>query len=307
MDVAPLTALKAKALGDAGQQWLASLPRLVADLEQEWQIEVGDSIGRGSASYVAAARTRAGDAVVLKLAMPDGLTGHGEFARELRAVELGQGRGYVTLLRSDAARRALLMERLGQPLAETGRTIEEQLAVIAELLAHASRPDAGAPPWRTGADQAAALETDVRTDWETCGRPCPERVIARAQQCARARHDAFEPASAVIIHGDAHSWNVLEDAGGGFKAIDPDAMLSHPAHDLAIPIRHWNDELLADDDPARRVREWCALLSSRSGADDQDIWEWAFLERVSTGLFVLRLGDPSGASFLQVAELLADS
>jgi streptomycin 6-kinase len=130
-------------------------------------------------------------------------------------------------------------------------------------------------------------------------------VLDRAEACAASQCDGFDEATAVVIHGDAHADNVLEDLRGGFKLIDPDAMLSHPAHDLAIPLRDWNEELLSGDAPAR-VRSWCAQLSEQSGAPADDIWEWAFLERVSTGLYLLRLGEPAGQSFLAVADRLLD-
>ena len=100
----------------------------------------------------------------------------------------------------------------------------------------------------------------------------------------------------MLIHGDAHPANVLEDPNdpNTYKLIDPDGMRSEPAHDLAIPLRDWTDELLAGDAVALG-HAWCRRLANRAGVDPRPIWEWAFVERVSTGLFLLRLGDPLGA------------
>ena len=116
----------------------------------------------------------------------------------------------------------------------------------------------------------------------------------------------------MLIHGDAHPANVLEDprdhgSPGAFKLIDPDGMLSEPAHDLAIPLRDWTDELLAGDDVVTTGLAWCARLGARAGAPARAIWEWAFVERVSTGLFLMQLGDPLGERFLHVADLWADA
>ena len=107
----------------------------------------------------------------------------------------------------------------------------------------------------------------------------------------------------MLIHGDAHPANVLEDPNdpGTYKLIDPDGMRSEPAHDLAIPLRDWTGELLAGDAVALG-HAWCRRLANRAGVDPRPIWEWAFVERVSTGLFLLRLGDPLGARFLAVAD-----
>jgi hypothetical protein len=48
------------------------------------------------------------------------------------------------------------------------------------------------------------------------------------------------------------------------------------------------------------------LLASRTGVDETAIWEWGFLERVSTGLYVLEFGDEHlTRRFLDTAEMLA--
>ena len=49
------------------------------------------------------------------------------------------------------------------------------------------------------------------------------------------------------MHGDAHSWNTLEAGAGTFKLVDPEGLVSEPAHDLAVPMRELNEELLEGD------------------------------------------------------------
>lgn len=292
---------KIEALGREGHAWADALPALIADLEREWDIEVSAPMDGGSAAYVAPATMADGTEAVIKLAMPDGLEGNGRFARELWAIQLGQGGGYVDLLRSDAERRVMLQERLGSPLSEGGFSVDDQLAITADLLARSWQPAAEPAESWDEAKQADFLHDFIGRLWEETGRPCSADVIERAQSLARARRDGFEAENAVVIHGDAHPVNVLQ-SGDGYKLIDPDAMLSSPAHDLGILLREWNDEVLADPP---LVGKWCAQLAGRTGAPADDIWQWAFIERVSTGLFILSFGDPSGGAFLQTAELLA--
>lgn len=51
------------------------------------------------------------------------------------------------------------------------------------------------------------------------------------------------------------------------------------------------------------LRERCAQLSRLTGADPRAIWEWGFVERVSTGLLALQAGrGPLGRALLAVAE-----
>lgn len=51
--------------------------------------------------------------------------------------------------------------------------------------------------------------------------------------------------------------------------------------------------------------ERCYLLAAYSGLDATAIWEWGYLERVSSGLYLLQLGAQAQAkAFLDTAELL---
>ena len=63
------------------------------------------------------------------------------------------------------------------------------------------------------------------------------------------RYAAFDASTAVLIHGDEHPSNLLEDPSHPrrFKLVDPEGLVSEPAHDLGIPIRTWTDELLDGD------------------------------------------------------------
>jgi streptomycin 6-kinase len=305
-DVNELTRAKLAALGDAGRRWLDGLSVTITDFEQQWEITTGDPLSGGTTALVLAARRSDGRDAVLKLAIPDSPDGGGAFARELRAVQLGQGRGYVELLASNAARGAMLLERLGRPLGAAGLPVEDQIEILAATVAQAWQPDPSSFHWRTEADQASALREFVRSRWSMLGHPCADRVIRRAERCAQRRADAFDPATAVVIHADAHPFNLLEAADGSYRATDPDAMLSHPAHELGIVLRDWSVELLNDDDdPQSRLDGWCRQLGEQFATPPEDISDWAYLERVSSGLYLLELGDARGHDFLAVADVLA--
>jgi streptomycin 6-kinase len=205
----------------------------------------------------------------------------------------------------------MMQERLGRPLADTGLPVEAQIEVIAATLRAGWRPVPADLRVRTGAEQADWLSEFIQSNWITLGRPCSPLTVERAIEYTRQRRAAFDADHAVLIHGDAHSHNLLEDPSGtapkGFKLIDPDAMASEPAHDLAIPLRDWTDELLGSDsaDPAEVGVAWCTLTSAIAGVDRRAIWQWAFIERVSTGLFMTQLHDADGLRLLEVADAWA--
>ena len=281
----PLTRHRVAAMGDEGQAWAAALPELIAGLERDWSITVGRGLPGGSASYVARARTSDGALAVVKVAV----TSDG-WSDQVATLARADGRGYARLLRSDLTRRAVLLEALGPPLGAQGWSPPDQLLCLADTLALAWQ-DAGGVGVPAGQDKASGLARLIRQAWARLDRPCSERVFNQALSYAE-RRAAEADLDLVVAHGDPHPGNLLAvrepRPGGetGYVFVDPDGFVADRAYDLGVALRDWSNQLLGAD--ARTVAEgYCALLSARSGVDAQRIWEWGFLERVSTGLYLL--------------------
>jgi streptomycin 6-kinase len=297
---------KAESLGTCGARWLARLPDVIGELESDWQVVLGATLRGGSDSYVAEAMTNAGELAVLKVELP-----HVGESHEIETLVRASGRGYVRLLRHDANRGAMLQERLGASLDQLNLPVKSQIEAICETLltAWTVQPD---PGFLSGAEKAHALAEFISATWEALNRPCSRRVIQLALSYAQTRAAAFDPSQAVLVHGDAHASNTLQirtqDANGGerFRFVDPDGLFAEPACDLAVPMRGWSQELLAGN-TSRLGRRRCALLSDLTGVEPQPIWEWGFIERVSTGLLLLHVGRTDlGEETLAVAEQFAE-
>jgi streptomycin 6-kinase len=294
---------KAMAQGSRGVRWLERLDANVRELERDWEIRVGSALRGGSDAYVAEATLSDGSKAVLKLALPGNGAPH-----EIETLVLADGRGYVRLLRHDVARQAMLLERLGAPLAELGLPVRRQIEIICETLRRSWEVPADSR-FLSGSEKARALAEFIATLWAECDQPCSERVIERALSFAGTRQAAFDPERSVLVHGDAHAANTLLTSGPRrapasalFKFVDPDGLFAERACDLAVPMRGWSRELL-EGDTARLGRERCAHLSELTGVDAQSIWEWGFIERVSTALLLLTVGrEDLGRETLAVAE-----
>jgi streptomycin 6-kinase len=290
---------KARHLGEPGEQWLAGLPDLIADVARRWSITVGEPLNGGSASFVARARTADGQDVVLKLVLP----GH-EVVGQVRALRAAEGRGYVRLYAADVPRGALLLEALGPPI---DLPPEPTMVVLARMLRQAWQ----VPPGEPVPDKAGALGAMVDRLWHSHGRPCSARVHAMALKFAR-RRALVDPSRSVVVHGDPHPGNALRvttprpGAEAGYVFVDPDGFPGDPAYDLGVVLRDWCAQLLAADDAPALARRYCALLAAESGLDETAIWEWGFLERVSTGLYLLDFGAVELSKlYLRTADLLA--
>jgi streptomycin 6-kinase len=302
LEVPVLVRQRAMANGSAGQEWLDGLPEVVGRLARRWGLQMGKVLGGGTASYVVAATDVSGRDCVLKVGMPLDMADSDAFARSVRVHELADGRGCAELFEHDGSARAILLERLGSNLDELGMPLAGIMDAIATTLQAFWRPvgpEAGLP---TGAERAAWLAGYITETWEALGSPCARAVIDRALAMCETRAAAFDPGRTVLVHGDAHGWNTLDAGRGMFKFVDPEGVCSEPEHDLGVAMREYNGPLLAGD-TARLVRERAETLAACCGVDPEAVWEWGFIERVSTGLANLReLEGDAGRRFLAVAE-----
>lgn len=294
-------------VGADGARWLEQLPRVVRNLEHEWDISVGAALNGGSEALVARATTADGSRAIIKIGVP-GPTG---FEQEARALQLADGRGYVKLLRYDAARRVMLQEELGTALAQLGLSIRHQIEAICATMRQAWIAVPDDLPLMNGSEKARSLAKLIATAWQQLERPCSERAVECALAFADARHRAYDAATSVLVHGDAHSQNTLLKLGAdpadfsAYRFVDPDGMRAEPALDLAIPMRSWSEELL-EGDALTLAHARCEFIGRLTGVATEPIWQWGFMERMSTGLYLMQLGwRDEGRGMLKVADALA--
>jgi streptomycin 6-kinase len=278
--------------------WLRDLPRLVADLETEWSISVERAYPYASEALVAEATLSDGTPTVLKLLIPQDSAAA---RHEITMLRLAGGQGCVGLLRHDAARGALLLERLGPSLYELGRPLARRLEILVATVPTVWRPAAGLG-LPTGADKARRLMDFVTTQWEELGHPCTEAAVDHALACAARRLSAHDDERAVLVHGDVHQLNALQVPGRAtFRLVDPNGLLAEAECDLGVMMRNDPMELL-DGDPWARAR-W---LAERCGLDATAIWEWGVVERVTSGLRCTLIDlQPLGRQMLMVADRIA--
>lgn len=299
--VPDLVARVARANGGAGERWLRQLPEQVEHLLRRWDLRPGAVYPGGTAGLVLAVVGGDGTPAVLKLALPRTVDDPDTFARAVRVHQLADGRGCARLLAHDDETRALLLERLGPNLADLGLPLAATLDAIASTLRTFWRPvdeGAGLP---TGADKAMWLRAYILETWTALGRPFERTVLDRALALCDERAAAFDERRAVLVHGDAHGWNTVAAGDGTYRFVDPEGLRSAPEHDLAVPMREYNEPLLQGD-TGRLVRERAERLAAACDVDAEAVWQWGFVERVSTGLANLaEIGASEAAAFFEVA------
>jgi streptomycin 6-kinase len=285
--------VREKALAAGAGAWLDELPSLVRTVEADWGITLGRAYRDSTEAFVAEATCDDGTPAVLKLIVPRDADAA---AHEATVLRLAAGEGCPRLLRDDVGRGALLLERLGRSLFELGLPTRRRHEILVAAAARVWRPapDAGLP---TGAAKAHRLAEFITAMWQELDRPCSERTVDHALECATRRGDAHRDETAVLVHGDVHQWNALE-AGDCFKLVDPDGLLAEPEYDLGIIMR--------EDPREGDLHERAGRLAQRTGLDETAIWEWGVVERVSTGLLGTQVGlQPVAREMLAAADHLA--
>lgn len=297
----PMVIGKANAAGDAGRRWLEDLDGIVAELEQMWKIKVGKALFGGSHALVGAAVGMDGTQYALKVDLPDGDIS--EFQRAAHMLAAADGRGYAKIYACDENRRAVLMERLGGTLREAGYPPERQMEIICGALDETWRIDPGAVSAQMpdGEASIAWFRRFIPDMRQKTGLPCG-RIVDRALQYLAEREKYLNRDNWVILHGDAHNNNMLRVPGSGrFKLIDPEGVFYEREYDLGVLMREWPDEYAAD--PVRAGRERARFLSDLTGADEHGIWQWGFLQMVSTALILVSIGENAlGRQMLRIAQ-----
>ena len=277
----PAGVLAMAARGDAWAAWVDTLPRVLRDLVEEWQLTVDGRAGNGHCSVVVPVRTASGRPGVLKVGFPDEESEH-----EPLALQLWHGDGAVLLLRADPHRRALLLERLHDETLDELWDVEACM-VVAQLY---RRLHVAAPP------QPRRLSTELdrwRRQLERLPRnaPVPRRLVEQSLAITRA-FATDDGTDGVLVHGDLHFANVLAADREPWLVIDPKPLSGDPHFEPAPML--WNrwGEMVDDGDVRDAVRRRFHTLVDTAELDEARARDWAVLRVVLNAVWELEGENP---------------
>lgn len=260
-----------------GAAWLQRLPRLAAELADEWALTLGAPFA-GRVSLVLAARRADGEQAVLKLNFPEP-----ESAEEADALAVWDGEGAARLLECDRERRALLVERL-EPGTQLWAVADEDASnrIAASLLRRIAVPLLGEHPFRVLAVEAERWSAELPRRWERLGARAPRAILDEA--LGGLRELLADAPAPVLLHQDLHGGNVLR-SGDGWRAIDPKPLAGDPAFDTASLLRDRRDELARNPaGAAPRMRRRLDLLADELGYDRERMRLWGLVHALAWGL-----------------------
>ena len=256
--------------------YLPRLEKIASEVAAEWGLELGPRIAAGRYSYVAPA----GPDAILKV-VPAEDTDADHIADALR---FWSGDGAVRLLRHDATRRALLLERL-RPGTESASVAEDDATAIAI--------DVGRKIWR-----APKPGHPFRPIQRWVERWLPRDDAHPLAPTARRTYESMAPRTDRVVHSDFHHHNLLR-RGDDWVVIDPKPHVGEPEFD--IPAFLWNP---LGTVPTRERTERRIRAFADAGLDGDRIRRWAIVRGICDGLPIRPGRTEADRKQLQVARLL---
>jgi len=270
--------------GEKGRQWLESLPNLVNQLAQQWDLADPKPMENLSYNYVLSAyRGDPPSPVILKIGLEPA-----EVKQEMAALQFYQGQGCVKLLETDNDKGALLLEAIKPGI--TLKTLFPQDDEAAVLIAAQVMKRLHSVPL-TNPTAFPALINHLESLFKADKNVISEKHLNKAQTLAKNLLDS--QAAPVLLHSDLHHDNILSHATEGWVAIDPRGVVGEPAFEIGTFIYNPIPDLLAQNNAsaimARRLKLFAELLEM----DLQRLKNWAYVQAVLSACWDIEEGGSS--------------
>jgi streptomycin 6-kinase len=274
--------------GPSGAQWEAGLPRLLAQLLDEWELA---PTGPGETGWTAVVVPvlRHGERLALKVVWP-----HIEARTEALVLRHWDGRGAVRLVAADPGRGALLLEAL-DPTRDL-RTLDMDAActVAGSLL---TQLNVMAPP---GLRPLSTFAREQLVKIAAAEGTLPRRMLDRLTGLVRDL--TADPAcDATLVHTDLHYENVLASRDGSGRppwlAIDPHAMAGHPGVELQPLLRNRVDEYGTGSTFRWQVRRRVEVACEAAGVEEELAYAWSYVVTAMQARWAAEDGDADLVSF----------
>lgn len=266
---------------DGGEEWLASLPDLIAQCESRWAITVGAPFTL-SYNFAAAASGANGEKLVLKLGVP-----RPELTREMQALRVYDGRGICRLIEVDEAIGALLLERVqpGDMLSTLGDP-NEAARIGAIAMRQLQQPVPAQHGFRHVREWADGLGR-LRVMFEGGTGPLPEHLVNSAETIFTHLFSTAD--NDVLLHGDLHHFNILSDSSSplGWRVIDPKGMVGELGYETGTFIHNHYGVYGKRHNPAQLIDSCIEIISAELDIPARRIRQHAFAQSILSAFWTV--------------------
>lgn len=256
--------------GSSVEKWVRSLPDLISKSQEHFGIEVTAPFDNLSYNYIAHGTNREDRPIVLKLSFEKD-----ELAKEIRTLIAFTGRGAAKVIEHRDAFGATVLERIlpGTPLSAItdDRAATE---VFCEVMGRLRRPFvAEEGDFQTMHRWFEAI-VRYRNRFGVQG-PLPEHWVLRAEETLEEL--LRTTTETVLIHGDLHHENILQDGEGGWAVIDPKGIIGDIHFETIQYLLNYIDR---DGDCDTVLSRRVAMISERLSLDRSRIARWGIARGV---------------------------
>lgn len=249
---------------ERGEEWLDSLPSMLAQLRDRWSLRIGTPFAQGTCSWVAPVICADGTAAVLKIGMP-----HMECASESDGLRFWNGNPTVRLLESESELGAMLLERCEPGDSLRSEPEDEQDSVIATLLRRLwkrSEPGNNLRQFRHLSEMLQFWSDETLSQMQHWFDP----GLVREALLLWAELGEPSPTD-VLLATDLHAGNVLRSKREPWLVIDPKPFAGDRVYDVVQHLLNCEARLRAD--PAGLVKRLADLCEV--DADRLQLWTFA--------------------------------
>ena len=283
--------------GNDGLTWLNSLPTILNDCADRWDLTLDRVLQPLTYNYLVGARRGDGTPVIIKACSPTG-----EYQAQTNALQHFAGRGSVQLLERDDDLEVLLMEACEPGTTLVGVPDDDAVTIAAGIMRQLWRPVPLEHAFPSLTDWGEGL-VRLRALYNGTG-PFPQALVERAEQTFSRFGATAEPH--VLLHGDLHHDNILTAERQPWLAIDPKGVAGEPAYEMASFILNPHAELSTasrlDRVLARRIDRFAGELELHR----EKIREWALAAAVLSAWWTVEDHGHVGELALTCASLLAE-
>ncbi len=277
--------------GANGEQWLANFPKLLHECAERYSLEILPPFPNLSFNYVTPVRRTDGTEAVLKLGVP-----HPELSSEIVGLRVYDGRKAARLFESDTEKGVLLMERImpGTPLTTLAddEHDDEATLIAANVMRDLWRPVLSKEGLQTVVGWSEGF-AEMRKRFDGGTSALPVNLVEKAERIY-AEYLQY-PTGQVLLHGDLHHDNILQNQNGEWLAIDPKGIVGESEYEVFPMVRNLWEDRHTRTDPKRimerrldifaevlgfdkeRMRNWCIAQSMLSAwwclGDNMDCWQ----------------------------------
>lgn len=254
----------------AQQEWVKTLPALVDEFEDRWNVVTESPFRSGTSAWVAKGSLPDGRPVVLKIVWP-----HREADGEALALQFWDGEGAIKVHSYDREKYALLLEACvpGQSLADADLPPVEGLTAGAESLARLWPKE---PPADLDLESLGLVMNDwadeARTAVERFSPPIDIGVVNEGLGLLESL--AAQPSRTVVLHGDFNPSNLLRAGRQPWLAIDAKPMVGDAGFDVEPLISQIGDPY-GDSDVEKVLLNRYELVAQITGERRERLLAWA--------------------------------